>query len=232
MSGVLLTPTIYPYVAVAVARLLKPLWGIEGRLAGQQLSRNSLRSGLTAAVLCVALVISIAMGQSIRKQHHRHRAMVGANLSGRLPLAQHTAELSYAVAAQLPEELRDELRKLPDVQTVHELNLVQAKVGGEAVVIVARSFDAAGHRGIGYRRRDAGRDHARPAFGRGRDRTALARRLNLGVGDSLELHTRRGDRTVRITGTVTEYIAGGMAPTLNGGRRRISSSSTASMSTW
>ena len=32
----------------------------------QQLSRNSLRSGLTAAVLCVALVISIAMGQSIR----------------------------------------------------------------------------------------------------------------------------------------------------------------------
>src|SRR5262249_11417501 len=44
-SGVLLTPSIYPALARGVARLLGPLWGIEGRLAARQLERNDLRSG-------------------------------------------------------------------------------------------------------------------------------------------------------------------------------------------
>ena len=82
--------------------------------------------------------------------------MVGANISGRLLLRSTLPELSYAVAAQLPEELRDELRELPDVQTVHELNLVQAKVGGEAIVSWPARSTPSRDRGSGYRRGNPG----------------------------------------------------------------------------
>jgi putative ABC transport system permease protein len=211
ISGVLLTPALYPYVAALIARLLKPVWGIEGRLAVQQLSRNALRSGLTAAVLCVALVISIAMGQSIRNNIRDIEQWSVRTFKADYLLRSSLPELSYAVAAHLPEELRDELRALPDVATVHELNLIQAKISGEAVVIVARSFDAEATEALDIAEGSQADITRGLLAGEAVIGTALARRLNLSVGDSLELNTRRGGRTVRIAGTVTEYIAGGMA---------------------
>ena len=185
MSGVLLTPTIFPYIARIVAWLLKPLWGIEGRLGGAATDRNSLRSGLTAAVLCVALVISIAMGQSLRNniddiEEWSVRTFTADYLvRGTLP------ELSYAIGTHLPEELHDELAQLDGVASGHELNLVQAKVGGRgccrAGPFVRRSSDS----GSGHRRRDRRKKSRRGLLaGEAVIGTAFARRLNLGVGDS------------------------------------------------
>jgi putative ABC transport system permease protein len=211
ISGVLLTPILYPFIARLVAGLLKPLWGIEGRLAVQQLSRNSLRSGLTSAVLCVALVISIAMGQSIRNNIKDVEQWSQRTFKADYLLRSTLPELSYAVAAQLPEELREELRRLPDVETVHALNLVQAKVGGEAIVVVARSFDAEATESLDIAEGTQAEVTRGLLAGEAVIGTALARRLNLGVGDELAIHTRQGDRKVRIAATVTEYIAGGMA---------------------
>jgi putative ABC transport system permease protein len=211
ISGVLLTPILYPFIARLVAGLLKPLWGIEGRLAVQQLSRNALRSGLTSAVLCVALVISISMGQSIRNNIKDVEQWSQRTFKADYLLRSTLPELSYAVAAQLPEELREELRRLPDVETVHALNLVQAKVGDEAIVVVARSFDAEATESLDIAEGTQAEVTRGLLAGEAVIGTALARRLNLGVGDELAIHTRQGDRKVRIAATVTEYIAGGMA---------------------
>jgi putative ABC transport system permease protein len=217
VSGVLLTPTFFPYIARIVAWLLKPLLGIEGRLAARQLDRNSLRSGLTAAVLCVALVISIAMGQSLRNnirdvEEWSVRTFTADYLvRGTLP------ELSYAFGTHLPEELHDELAQLDGVAAVNELNLVQAKAGDDGVVVLARSFDANATLALDVaegNRTDISRGLL---AGEAVIGTALAKRLNLGVGDFLPLRTRRGAHKVRVAGTVTEYIAGGMAAYLERG---------------
>ena len=143
VSGVSADADVFSLSLALVAWLLRPLWGIEGRLAARQLERNSLRSGLTAAVLCVALVISIAMGQSLRNniddiEEWSVRTFTADYLvRGTLP------ELSYAIGTHLPEELHDELAQLDGVANVNELNLVQAKAGDEAIVVLARSFDDA-----------------------------------------------------------------------------------------
>jgi len=217
VSGVLLTPAFYPYIARTIAVLLRPIWGIEGRLAVRQLERNVLRSGLTAAVLCVALVISIAMGQSIRNNIRDIEQWSVRTFRADYLLRSTLPELSYAVAAQLPEELREELAGLPDVATVHELNLVQVQVSGEAVVVVARSFDAAATEALDLAEGTQEEITHGLLSGEAVIGTALASRLSLSPGDSLSLHTRRGDRTVRVAGTVTEYIAGGMAVYLERG---------------
>ena len=217
VSGVLLTPTFFPYLSRAVAWLLRPLWGIEGRLAAVQLERNSLRSGLTAAVLCVALVISIAMGQSLRNniddiEEWSVRTFTADYLvRGTLP------ELSYAIGTHLSEELHDELAQLDGVASVNELNLIQAKAGDEAIVVLARSFDEAATLALDIATGD--REDIRRGLRAGEAviGTALASRLHLGVGDRLPIRTRKGEQSVRIAGTVTEYIAGGMAAYLERG---------------
>jgi len=217
VSGVLLTPTLFPYIARVVAWLLKPLWGIEGRLAARQLERNSLRSGLTAAVLCVALVISIAMGQSLRNNIHDVEEWSVRTFTADYLVRGTLPELSYAIGTHLPEELHDELARLDGVASVNELNLVQAKARDEGVVVLARSFDISATLALDIAEGDRADISRGLLAGEAVIGTALARRLNLGIGDSLPLRTRRGEQTVRIAGTVTEYIAGGMAAYLERG---------------
>ena len=51
--------------------------------------------------------------------------------------------------------------------------------------------------------------------------TALAKQIESGRRRlSCRFAPAQGERTLRIAGTVTEYIAGGMAATLNGGPRK------------
>jgi putative ABC transport system permease protein len=217
VSGVLLTPTFFPYLARTVSWLLRPLWGIEGRLAARQLAGNSLRSGLTAAVLCVALVISIAMGQSLRNNINDVEEWSVRTFTADYLVRGTLPELSYAMGTHLPEELHDELAQLEGVASVHELNLIQAKAGDEGVVVLARTFDAGAALALDIAEGDR-EDISRGLLaGEAVIGTALAKRLNLTVGDQLPLRTRKGEQKVRIAGTVTEYIAGGMAAYLDRG---------------
>ena len=217
VSGVLLTPAAFPYISRVVTRTLRPLWGVEGRLAARQLERNSLRSGLTAAVLCVALVISIAMGQSLRNNIRDVEEWSVRTFTADYLIRGTLPELSYAMGTHLPEELHDELARLDGVASVHELNLVQAKSGDMGVVVVARSFDSAATLNLDIATGE--RDELTRALFAGEAviGTALAKNLGLSVGDELLLRTRRGEQKVRIAGTVTEYIAGGMAAYLERG---------------
>ncbi len=211
ISGILLMPTLYPRLARVMRLLFGRLWGIEGRLAARQLERNATRSGLTAAILCVALVISISMGQSIRNSIRDIEEWSERTFTADYMVRGCLPELSYSIGVQLPESMHDELAAIKGVEKVHELNLLQVKAGGEDVVVLARSFDdrtaatldiAAGERVAVIEGLFAGD----AVVG-----TALAQRLKLHIGDRLPLRTRKGEQHVRIAGEVTEYVAGGMA---------------------
>jgi len=211
ISGILLTPTFYPYLARGVARLFARLWGIEGRLAVQQLDRNATRSGLTAAILCVALVISIAMGQTIRNNIRDIEEWTSRTFTADFMVRGCLPELSYSIGVQLPEALHGELAALPGVETVHELNLVQVKVGDEGAILLARSFDDRTAATLDVAIGDRAEVIQGLLVGQAVIGTALAQRLKLHVGDELPLRTRKGEQRVRVAGAVTEYVAGGMA---------------------
>jgi putative ABC transport system permease protein len=211
VSGILLAPAVYPYISRWLAWLLRPVWGIEGGLAVRQLELNATRSSLTAAVLCVALMISISMGQSIRNNIRDIEEWSARTFTADFLLRGTLPELSYSIGVQLPETLRGELLALPGVASVQELNLVQAKAAGEPIVVLARSFDAAAAATLDIADRDRAAAIEGLLAGQAVVGTALAQRQNLAVGDWLVLRTRHGEKSVRIAGTVTEYVAGGMA---------------------
>lgn len=211
VSGILLSPAALPPISRLVARLLDSAWGIEGRLALAQLEKNPVRSSLTAAVLCVALIISISMGQSIRNNIHDVEEWSQRTFTADYLVRGTLPELSYALGAQLPETLRAEFSALPDVKSVHELNLIQAKTQGEAIVVMARTFDDEATATLDIAEGERSAVVAGLLAGQAVVGTALAQRLELGIGDSLILKTRRGEHAIPIAGKVTEYVAGGMA---------------------
>lgn len=211
VSGILLTPTAYPHLARRVARLLGPLWGIEGKLAARQLERNAMRSGLTAAILCVALVISISMGQSIRNSIQDIEEWSERTFTADYMIRGCLPELSYTIGVQLPEAMHDELAAIEGVETVHELNLLQVKAAGEGVILLARSFDDRTAATLDIAAQDRVAVIKGLLAGDAVIGTAMAQRLKLHAGDPLVLRTRRGEQSVRIAGEVTEYVAGGMA---------------------
>ncbi|MBI2824651.1 MAG: ABC transporter permease [Planctomycetia bacterium] len=217
VSGVLLSPAIYPYASRAVALLLRPLWGVEGRLAVRQLDRNATRTSFTAAVLCVALVVTIAMGQTIRNNIGDVEEWSLRTITADYLVRSTLPDLGFSIGALLPESMHDELAAIDGVEQVHDLNFVQATAAGQPVIVLARSFDrqATGALDVAEADREAvirGLWAGEAVIG-----TALAQRMNLAAGDSLTLRTRKGERTVRVAGKVTEYVAGGVAVYLERG---------------
>jgi len=220
VSIILLSPAAYPPAARAVAAMLRPLWGIEGRLAVRQLERNATRTSLTGAVLCVALVVTIAMGQSIRNNMGDLDQWTKRTITADYLVRTTLPDLGFTINALLPESMAGELAQLEGVNSVHALNFFQSKVNGQQVIVLARGFDddEAATLDVSVGDRDSivkGVLAGETALG-----NALAQRLKLTLGDSIQLKTRTGEHTLRIAGVVTEYIVGGMAVYLERERAR------------
>jgi putative ABC transport system permease protein len=220
VSIILLSPAFYPYAARSVSALLRPVWGIEGRLAVRQLERNSNRTSLTAAVLCVALVVTISMGQSIRNNIGDLEEWTKRTITADYLVRTTLPDLGFTINALLPESLAKELATLEGVRSVHGLNFFQTKVNDRQAIVLARAFDddetatldiAVGDRDSVVRGLLAGET----VVG-----NALAQQLKVTVGDELQLKTRTGVKSLRIAGVVTEYIVGGMAIYLQRERAR------------
>src|SRR5262249_43552064 len=60
----LVLPALLGPLLSAVARLARPLLGVEGRLALRNLQRRPARTGLTAGVIFIGLAVSVAFGTS------------------------------------------------------------------------------------------------------------------------------------------------------------------------
>jgi putative ABC transport system permease protein len=113
--------------------------------------------------------------------------------------------------ASSPESLAGAIGRLEGVDRVDRLSFVPARVEGLRVLVLARSFAADRPPPL---KLDDGRSEA---VVRGLLRgevvlaTALAQKLGLGRGDEVTLQSRRGPVKLRVAGTATEYIVGGMA---------------------
>src|SRR5262249_53715480 len=143
IGAVLAFPLLLPLLLPAVGRALRPVLGLEGRLAVRQLQRHPARTSLTAAVLLIAVVISIGFGQSlwnnVRDIHKWTAHTISRDFYVRGNMPDTTTTIT---AAPLPATLDEQLGALDGVAQVDRVTFIQARAQGRPVVLLGFTFAA------------------------------------------------------------------------------------------
>ena len=183
----------------------------ETLFALHQLARRCSRTNLTVGLFFMASAAAVVFSQSLTNtladlQRWYQRTIVADFLvRGSQP------DGGFLLTAPLPEAVGAELAALPGLARVERIRFLSARANGQSVLLLARTFAADADLPLDLR---TGRpEEVREKLSRGEAviGTALARRLQLEVGDNLLVRSSTGAREVRIAATVTEYAAGGQA---------------------
>ena len=205
---VLVVPLVTGPLARFWAILLVPILGVEGRLAFRQLARHRTRTSLTVGVLFVAVVVAVSMGGSLLGNVRDSADWYERTIVGDYFVRGIIPDTGTSRAAALEPRIGDEIKALPDVESVVPFSFIQSRALGRQVVVLARTFESmpipldleAGDPEAVME----GLRNGEVVVG-----TALAQVAGVGIGDSIEVETSNGPADFRVAGTVTEYTAGG-----------------------
>jgi putative ABC transport system permease protein len=211
LGTVLLVQTVLGGLVRAVAWILSPLVRVESRLAHRQILRHRTRSALTVGVLFVASATGLGLAMQILDnvrdvKNWQQRAIVGDFfVRAMMP------DMATGLSADLPDEMGEAIRKVPDIANIDTARFVRAQAAGQDVVVIAREFTA--NQQIYFDLKGGDREKVRQDLFDGQVviGTVLAQRTGLGVGDELPLETVQGTRRLRIAGLTNEYLVGGLA---------------------
>jgi putative ABC transport system permease protein len=216
---VLLDSVVLAPQASLATRLFAPLAPIEAKLALKQVLRHHTRSALTVGVLFIAGSTGIGMANSILDCVRDVDEWYDQAIVGDFFLRAMMPDMATGTSADLPEELGEELRRVPHLESLDGAAFVEAKVrppgpgvGDELTVIVIARDYAPGHRpAFDLIAGDRAHVLARLQAGEVVIGSVLAQKLGLKVGDRLPLETSEGWRDVPICGIANEYMVGGLA---------------------
>jgi putative ABC transport system permease protein len=209
-GAVLALPLFFDPLLRGVKWLLRPLLGLEGRLALRHLERHRGRTTLTVAVLFIAVGTTVGFGQALRNniddayRWYERTILADFLVRGAMP------DRSLILPSAVPESLRPKLAALPGVGHVDMVHFVHGRTEGRPVLVLARTFDE-GHPLRLDLREDEGAIRTGLAEGGVVLGVSLAQSMRRGVGDTITLETPHGPRPLKVAGTVNEYTVGGMA---------------------
>ena len=196
--------------------LLTPCLHIEGSMAAKQLLQRSTRAGLTAGVLVVAMSNGLGLGSAIINNVDDIREWYRHALRGDAFLFDPSASDRMATGAPR-DALRTAIAAAPTVESVTEERYLPTRVNGMPGICVLRGLSIGGRAlpwAVGVDRScvfaAGGLKHGEVAVS-----SVLARKLNLGVGDTLRLELRGRIISGRIASLVREYVLGGMIVSLD-----------------
>ncbi|MCE9544677.1 MAG: hypothetical protein K8T25_04045 [Planctomycetia bacterium] len=114
--------------------------------------------------------------------------------------------------ADLPTELGEEIKAIPNIANVQTVGFANSKVGDQAVVIVVEEFAGEGGREFDLVKGDPKQVSAQMVAGNVIIGSGLAQRTGLTVGSSIPLKTKdmKDSVSVRVVGITKEYMAGGL----------------------
>ncbi|MGE0609140.1 MAG: FtsX-like permease family protein [Pirellulales bacterium] len=220
---VLLLPKTIGTLASVAAAVLKPLLGVEGRLAHRQILRRRTRTSLTIGVLFVAISTGIGLAgtlvdnvREIQDWYHRTvvgdffvRAMLPNNAPGSVP--------------DIPPETEAEIAAIPGVEMVETMRWVktdarhntikpgETEPATEQVTVIIRDFKSPDH--VSLALVDGTTEEVRAGLMRGEAviGTVVAQNMSLSRGDKIRVDTPSGEQQFVIVGTTNEYNYGGLA---------------------
>ena len=193
------------------ARVLTHLFGAEGRMAVESLSRTATRTGVTAAAIALVLTVGIALSSLTLSFRQSMRDYVGKVLAGDVVVSAVTTEGGW-LETPLPPTLPAELANVPGVRAVESFRILPGQMFRGLRITVGGFtdgfFDPTRYPRSWYREGDPA--EAAPRLRAGQAAlisTGLADRTGLHAEDRLELDTPTGQLAVPIAGVVPDYTS-------------------------
>jgi putative ABC transport system permease protein len=219
---VLVVPLMLTPLLRLAGWLLKPLLGLEGRLAVRQVSRQQGRTALTVGVLLIAVVFALGLGQSLRNNLRDINRWIMRVAQGDFIIRGTWPDSTTMISTTaLRETLATDLGRLdPHIERVDKFSYIPTRAGSETIVVLAYTYSAG--RPLPLQLAEGEPDAVLRGLLRGEAvlGTALGQKLGLGAGDQVTVQTPHGPRTLAIAGTATEYTGGGLAVYLEWDRAR------------
>ncbi|MEO8495838.1 MAG: FtsX-like permease family protein, partial [Planctomycetota bacterium] len=207
---VFLLPPTLGGITYATEFMLRPIFGVEGRLARRQLVRHPGRTAMTVGMLFIAIATGIGMASTIIdnirdvQQWYRNAIVGDFFVRALMP------DMASGDAADMPDGLGDEIQKIPGVEDLDAVRFVKATSGENSIIVVIRNFSA--NRQVYFDLVQGDSDELRRELPTGAVvvSSVFAQRAGLKVGGLVPLDTRDGTRELRIVGIANDYLAGGM----------------------
>lgn len=202
-----------------LAWLLRPLAKVESKLALKQILRHNTRSALTVGVLFCAGAAGIGIANSILDNLHDVHDWKQQAIVGDFYVRAMMPDMASGTAADLPEGVGQDLQKIPDIESLDTVSLVEINVrrpdGTEeenaTAIAVARAYTLSGPPPFDLIEGNA--DDIRRQLEEGQVvlGSVLASKLKLHSGQKLHVETLAGPRDLPIAAVANEYMVGGMA---------------------
>ncbi len=207
---VLVLPALLPRISQVVERCLRPVFGIEGRLARRQLVRHQGRTAMTVGMLFIAIATGVGMANTIIDNVRDVEQWYQQAIVGDFFVRALMPDMATGQAADMPDGLDATIKSIPGVEDLDTIRFVKATSAENSIVVVIREFNQ--DRQVYFDLVEGEGSHVLNGLPEGEVvvSSVLAQRAELSAGETIPLETRQGTRQLRIAGVANDYLAGGM----------------------
>ncbi len=205
-----LLPLVIRPLSALAAGLLRPWMRVEGRLARQQLVRHRTRTALTTGVVFIAVSTGIGLASALIDNVQNVRDWYRKAIVADFFVRAMVPDLATGMAADLPDALDAKIRQVPNLKSVESVRFVNAKTGGDTVVLFVREFSDAHPLELDLESGDPNVVRRELHEGEVVIGSVLAQKSKLKAGDEITLQVANETRAFRVAAVANDYQAGGL----------------------
>jgi putative ABC transport system permease protein len=226
-AGTGFVPLILQPFSWLISKALATVARVESSLALRQVLRHRVRTSLTVFVLFLAGCAGVALANSLLDNVKDVRDWANVAIAGDFILRSMMPDMGSGTAPDLPTELGDDLRKLPQITNLEDTAFIQVNIPAKnvnglvpsmkseaqnlAAIAIARSLSKNRPPAFDLVDGDPQKLYRQMHDGGVVIGTVLAQRLGLKLGDQLPMETVDGIQQLPIVGVTNEYMVGGLA---------------------
>ncbi len=206
----LLLPLALSPLSALATYVIRPIVGIEGRLARKQLLRHRSRTTLTVGVLFVAISAGIALASAVIDNVNNVKNWYTKTIVADFFVRAMAPDMASGLAADLPDTIGAQIEKVPGIQNLDALRFVSVKAAGQRAILVAREHSSEDSPDLDVLSGDLGKLREQLHGGEVAVGSVLAQQAKIKVGDNIALETDQGKKEFRVAALVNDYQAGGL----------------------
>jgi putative ABC transport system permease protein len=210
VGGAFLLPELIKPCSWIYYRMIRCLFPVEAQLGYRQILDNFDRTAQTVAVLFVVSAASVSVGNTTTSLTRSIQSWMERAVTADYLLFASRPTVDMSDAEPLPKELASRIQNIPGIKMIDEVTFTLASVNGTSCLLAAQSFDGYETLPIDLIEGVSADLPERLRSGDALLGSVLANLLNVKPGDTVRIEVSGATQTVRVTGIIREYTAGGL----------------------